>query len=528
MKSVNMKENSEHHIELDFSIETETRLKACEFWWNKIDNYKGTPVRSCRHAITYRDRLGSGEHGGVPLWCELKSQLGAVKTETGELLSFFAAHSRANTEFDIEAISRYFESNHKKITIDFLIDEDEMIESNESQSDSLYFGLVNPVIVDKILEHKGFVIRPIDVVQLFDTSVTQPGGHPDTIITNLGIRTKGMEISPKDLIHCVMKIFPNTTVYRIAKPDHIWLGKGGKFVKDEWLRFPPPYGPKIGILTGNSPESGLALWQDILISYRKLYRNLTDVLMPEIVVHSLPEMGLSMELVEREEHVWEAINKAIVGLLEAGCKLITLACNTTIYFEEEIENLCRPYQAKFISIAEACIPAIKNALDATNSKTKGVGLVGIGPVIDMAGGYSGYKKHFLDNSIKVTPCSGEKLAYIMKNIGTDKDDIKSAIAKFRNMIQQQLPTVDVVVLSLTEISLVYRGHIDTMKKGQQSRKTFIDPLYELARYLVFLYLSFGFKISDVCQIPEIFNLDQKLIRHVYRDSTIENIGDNCG
>jgi len=87
-----------------------------------------------------------------------------------------------------------------------------------------------------------------------------------------------------------------------------------------------------------------------------------------------------MELVERENHVWAEMEKAIIALLETGCKILTIACNTTIYFEPRITQLCAKYGARFISIAEACMPGVRRALEDWNGEAD-VGLVGIGQLL---------------------------------------------------------------------------------------------------------------------------------------------------
>jgi hypothetical protein len=72
------------------------------------------------------------------------------------------------------------------------------------------------------------------------------------------------------------------------------------------------------------------------------------------------------------------------------------------------------------------------------------------------------------------------------------------------------------------VSLIYREHIATSSKSYKSKKVFIDPVFELSRYLVYLYLVQGLKESDVCQIPEDFELEKKLNKIIYADTTVQN------
>ncbi len=517
-------------LDLDEAISPEVkicgdRIDNSGVWWQASRNHNNTEVKSCKHAIKYRVRLGSGAYGGIPLWAELKTFLGvAVESSTGKKV-LFAAHTRANTEFRVPLIMNVLGLDAEKATIQKIFDEDvpqeeTELEANKAEnkefklSASEYFGKINPFNIDLILsEGLGVHVGMENIFQVFDESLKLPGGFPDTVMSNLGDRRLAFEIHPDDLIAIIKKLSPNSTIAKIAAPCPVWLGLMGKEKKDYWLHFPPATGPKIGILTGNAPESGITLCQDILDSIRDKYKNLADVFMPEMHIHSLPQMGLSMELISRDEHVWEEVKGAVGTLLKIGCKIITLACNTTIFYEPRIRTLCEKNGARFVSIAEACMPKIKQELQKTNGETS-VGLVGIGPVIDMEGPYSGYKRHLEAVGVNVSPCPGERVAFAVKSQGTEQ----AFVTGFRKLLNQNLAKEHVVVLALTEVSMLYREHIaPRMKKKKIPRpdrifveKTFIDSLFELGRYIAFLYLKNGYKESLVCQIPGDFKIDEKL------------------
>lgn len=469
------------------------RLEQTGARWRAAWNHQRTEALSCRHAARFRDRLGSGGNGGIPLWAELYSLLGfAVDDESGVKVPF-AAHARANTEFVNGRILEALGMKPGVARIQRVLDESE----DASVQDQPCYGRVNPFSVDLVFQRT--FQKPIDlrdVVQLFDQSLLLDGGRPDTVMSNLWDRRLAFEIQPDALISAVMALCPRSRVAQITEPSSIWLGVEGNPKKDYWLAFPPPFGPKIGILTGNAPESGLQLWEDLLEVLRARYEHLPDVLMPEVYVHSLPHMGLSMDLEEREDQVWHAMESAITRLLDVGCRIITLACNTTIYFEPRIVILCEKYGARFVSIAEACIPAIRAAFEKASGANT-VGLIGIGPVIDMTGPYSGYKRHLDAERISVTPCNGEELAFKAKNAGAN--DV--LVTYFRRLVNEKLSAARVIVLALTEVSMLYRRHIAKAKKGYKADRVFIDPLLELAKYLARMYVTRGYRDCAVCQIP---------------------------
>jgi aspartate/glutamate racemase len=487
------------------------RLSSTGIWWRSSRNHGETEARSCMHAVRFRDRLGSGANGGIPLWAELKSLVGFARDSVTAVEIPFAAHTRANTHFSDMALVTALGLNPTTTLIVKLFDDSHLeapVEKVAGQIDgaTAWFGRVNPFNIDLIVQDGQFSTIGLPAIyQVFDESLLLDGGTPDTVMTNLGERLYAFEANPKELIAAVSKIFPNTIVARISGPDQIWLGLQGTHPKDYWLNFPPPKGPKIGILTGNSPESGITLWQDILKVLRGLFPNLPDTLMPAVIVYSVPAMGLSMELVEREQEVRNVVIGNVNRLLSEGCKLITLACNTTIYFEPEINVLCKEWGARFVSIAEGCMPAVRSALLDTGANA--VGLVGIGPVVDFSGHYSGYKRWLESEGIPVTPCPADELAFEFKSRGT----VDRLLSKFRNLVSNSLPTNEpVVILALTELSIIYRDHQAKTPEKKRSSRVFIDPLQELAKYLCFTYLSSGYRECDVCQVPVTFDVEKKL------------------
>jgi aspartate/glutamate racemase len=494
------------------------RLASCGIWWRAVMNHDATEVYSCRHAVKFRERLGSGGNGGIPLWSELKSLVGIAVDEGAGTKVRFAAHTRANTRFSerllLDALGLRGENARIRMVFHDETDgrdaaevrSELTAEGDVAISGERWFGKVNPFNVDRVLaDFTAEEVRLEDIPQMLDESLELDGGVPNTLMSNLGSRTAAFEVQSADLISAVKKLSPRSFMARVAEPCPVWLGLAGRHRRDYWLQFPPARGPKIGILTGNSPESGMTLWRDMLGALRSLYSYLPDALMPEVDVHSIPEMGLSMELTTREEAVREVVRRGVGELLNAGCAIVTLACNTTIYYEPLIAELCEARGARFVSIAEACMPAVQRALQRADSTN--VGLVGIGPVVDMAGGFSGYKRYLEIGGIQVIPCPADRLAFAIKNQGP----VAELVTEFRRLMQSGLPSGHVVViLALTEASMVYREHIAKAAKNRRSEKTFIDPLLELGKYLTFLYLRQGYKHCRACQIPEDFDVDGKL------------------
>lgn len=480
-----------------------SRLSEAGRPWGESLNEGSEPAWSCMHAIRQRDRLGSGKNGGIPLWAELKSIVGIARSSDGKTTVPYAAHTRANTRIDEQSLIPALGLDPEETTLQSILDEDAeysegRLATGLREMRERWFGLVNPFTADWVLSELGELdLSLADVVQVFDTSLLLPGGVPDTVMTNLGDRRRAMELAPADLIGAVRALSCETHVREIAVPCPIWLGQSGRYRKDVFMNWPPPFGPRIGILTGNGPESGVTLWQDILATVRRLYPQVPDVLMPEVLVHSVPGMGLSMDLATREGDVREIVLGGIRDLLRLGCKLITTACNTTIYFEPEIAALCAEFDARFVSIAEAAVPAAVRAL-ATQPDETGVGLVGIGPVIDLAGEFSGYRPYLADAGISVATCAATDFAYEIKN----QPDATSRAATFGRLIKSLPKATGVVILALTEASIVFRRDVVPNLRKRSDSRLYVDALAELGAYMAFVYLVSGYLESEVCQIDE--------------------------
>ncbi|MBL8442639.1 MAG: hypothetical protein JNK52_01215 [Zoogloeaceae bacterium] len=64
---------------------------------------------------------------------------------------------------------------------------------------------------------------------------------------------------------------------------------------------------RIGIITGSGPETGVDLWTKVLRANRELLGSdcRGDLEAPEVVIFSVPELDLSMELERNDAAVWQ-------------------------------------------------------------------------------------------------------------------------------------------------------------------------------------------------------------------------------
>lgn len=408
--------------------------------WHVVS--RNSPATSCRDAAARRQRLGAS---GIPLHDELKS-LCVVVYRADHSRRLALLHARANARFDLELAARLLGASRPLARAS----EQELVKALGTS-----YGTVNP-----FSEARHFI-------QLFDDDVLSAYAPPHTMMTNLGEHTWAVEFEPASLIAALRREAPEVLVAEIT----------GNIGQNHQL-------PVIGIITGNGPESGMALWRYI---NAKVYQTLDaeqrmagDLSFPRVLVHSLPEMGLSMELALREDSVWREIEKAVREQCAAGATLLALACNTTPYFAEKIQALAEPYGARFVSIAEVAYQHLRrrNLDDVT--------LLGIPAVAEM-GARSAYRKLA---ELGVRPVDPkvlndlQELGYMVKRMGLTGQDNK-ALNKLQHIIRAGVDTGRVLI-ALTEISVLLERF--PKLKDRIGNVEVIDPLRLYGEYLASEFL----------------------------------------
>jgi len=284
-------------------------LKSQNVWHILSQNKK---VVSCSDAAANRDRLGNT---GIPIFDELKSELGFFINKEHKIQKVLV-HCRGNQKLDRLKISGILNSEYQRIT-----------GTKEIK------GLINPF---------GKQFRKLP--QIFDISTTKDFYPPYTMMTNAGDFEYALEFEVNSLIEALKNTSgeDNVIVEDIIRVDNY----------NGYKRH------KIGILTGNGPDSGILLWKKINESIKNELENRLnysfrgDLSYPEIVVSSVPDMGISMELDNRLNATENTVIKSAINLCQNGVTLMCIACNTTQFFKEKVEEICNLYNVKFVSIPE--------------------------------------------------------------------------------------------------------------------------------------------------------------------------------
>jgi aspartate racemase len=407
---------------------------------------RNVKVLSCKDARSNRIRLG---HKGIPLFDELKSIVFRGYTHAGKEI-IIAAHCRGHMNIITQRI----------VSICSLCKEPEILPEEELKSRfDMQFGTVNPIILD--LNSGGTIIN------IFDVSLTEPLAKcPGTMMTNAGNHTWGIEIDPEVLIPKIR----NGYIYDVAEADK----------ELEYYEVPQLTNPKsIGIITGNGPDSGIALWSRINSYFSEMLGEhfLGDISLPKVSIVSLPAMGLSMELDKRDGATLETISEAINKMLSNDVDLLALACHTTHYYTDKIRNLFEKSDRRFISMPETVMNYIKN-----NNLTD-LAIIGINYVANLQE-YSAYSE--LKNFDIEVP-STEVLSKFHE-IGYDIKKMKNlypVFQKFTSLLRTDIKAENIIV-ALTELSIL----VESQKK-KYKYKNIIDPLDIYGKELSRLSLGLG-------------------------------------
>ncbi|HEY6350041.1 MAG TPA: aspartate/glutamate racemase family protein [Candidatus Angelobacter sp.] len=388
-------------------------------------------VRSCPDAAQRRNRLGNE---GIPLFDELKTSVGLCDSPLGR--RYIAVHCRGHQLLDERKLATVLGCPFARLA------EEELTEQFSAEK-----GLVNPF---------GLAQRA-DVQQIFDKTVLDSYFPPNTMMTNLGHLCYAVEFHASEVVEAL-----DATV--------------ADLVQEQGTHVPKVH--SLGILTGNGPESGILLWQLINAHIRnhssKIFRG--DYSFPSVFVESLPGMGLTMELRERERDVRPIVLEGVRRLCDRGATVVGVACNTTQYFADEIAEVCEKNGAQFVRMAEETASYLRR------QGIKTFDFIGIGAVLDFAG-WSGFGKALSDFDIK-TPSEESRLrigqlAYKVKNeVVTGR-----TITKLRDLINET--QTEVVVVALTELSIL----LADQKAKKRSQKHFVDTLEILAEKMADIYIQ---------------------------------------
>jgi aspartate/glutamate racemase len=317
------------------------------------------------------------------------------------------------------------------------------------------YGIVNP-----FLDFRSHV-------QIFDEDLLNRYTPPHTMITNAGERTWAIEFKVPEVINALRRESEQVLVARIAIPP-----AEGKRV------------PIFGIVTGNGPESGMALWrylnEEVRLAYLAVGPFYGDVSYPRVLIESRPDMAVAMDFPDREDLLWQTIEAAVGNLCDRGATHIAIACHTSQYFGGRIREFLSGSPVEFVSAADVTF----DYLQASGSNE--VTILGV-PVVADLGPFSGYCSLA---TLGVHPLDHRSAAHLQRAALLVKDADPKCASAALNRLQHVLRTsvhTPTVLVALTELSVLLAAYPHL--REQIAGKIVVDPLRLYARALAGIYVQ---------------------------------------
>jgi aspartate/glutamate racemase len=430
--------------EIDEAGAPESVRRTVEFFrrrnlWFRLA--RNPAVTSCREAAARRQRLGKQ---GIPLYDELRSYCGAAYYPDHSR-RVVLSHCRANAHFDLNALARILGAA-KPIA---------RVPSSELIGQNADYGTVNP-----FSDLRRYV-------QVFDEDLLNSYTPPNTMITNAGERTWAVEFHVSEVIEALRSESAEVLVGRIAIP------------KTEGKRL-----PVFGIITGNGPESGMALWRNLNDEVRASCLASSglcgEMSYPQVFVESSPDMGVAVDFPDRREALWRAIEAVVTHLCARGVTHIALACHTAHYFTDHIRQFLSGSGVEFVSAAEVARDYLRTV------DPQDVTIIGV-PAVANLGPHSAYR-FLADLGVRPLDCRSaatlQELAHLVKDTDS-KSMATGALNRLQHVLRSRVHTSKVLT-ALTEISVLLDRY--PRLKDNLAGKTIIDPLRLYGRALADIYL----------------------------------------
>ncbi len=377
---------------------------------------RNVPVVSCPDAARNRQRLGKV---GIPLWDEMKTRLYKTTEDHGDP-RYIMVHCRGDRKIQ------------EKLLKETLGISDEMYEveiGELTEKFGMVKGLVNPF--------GSFWME--NSTQVFDKDLVRNLAPPGTMMTNAGENTWAIEFKVLELIEkCKNGITTAICEHDSTTAKGLWGVRKKK---------------KIAIITGNAPESGTLLLEMINANIRKQLGELSlgDISLPEFVLYSIPELGLTMELDKRENDIWEKLSGTINKACGAGADVLCIACNTTQFYNQKVDAICKSWRTRYISVTGAL------QLYLYEHDIQKAVIAGIKYVAENSE-WSAFHKELRDVQLVALMENEvgflEKLAYDKKT--GKKESLKQGIQSILRTIENgksQLKKTIPFILALTEVSI---------------------------------------------------------------------------
>lgn len=205
----------------------------------------------------------------------------------------------------------------------------------------------------------------------------------------------------------------------------------------------PPERHRIGVITGSGPEAGIDLWTKVLAATREQLagRYEGDLDAPEVVIYSVPALGLSMELPRNDEPVWQTL-AATATTMAKQVEAYAIACNTLNVYASKLQALQLP--SRLVSMQDVLQQYLRER------RIEHVALLGSAPVMALDA-WSAYRELSQWVHVELPADTGalHQIIYDVKAKGGSASDL---VQRFEGILASL--RAPVVLLACTELPLI--------------------------------------------------------------------------
>jgi aspartate/glutamate racemase/prolyl-tRNA editing enzyme YbaK/EbsC (Cys-tRNA(Pro) deacylase) len=386
-------------------------------------------VFSCKDARSNRKRLG---HIGIPLFQELKSIVFKGTTNSRKDV-VIATHCRGHVNIDVDKICRLCSLNERPT----IMPQEELIKRY-----GMDFGTVNPFLFE--LNSRANFINIFDENLIFK-SINCFG----TMMTNAGDHTWGIEFEPQMLID----VAKNSRVELISTTENTSV----------CYDLPQIIPRSIGIICGNGVGFGIELWRIVISNFRSALKHHFngDISCPEIKIHSLPILGLSVEFDQRKDFIEQEILKSLETI--SNIDLLALTCLNNYCFDTKIRCLTESTDGSFISMAETVVDYI------VDERLTDVAFISVN--FDFFNNYKELFSKLGELNIEVLSTEfNDKIVELVYEVN-QQSNLYSSFRKFLSLLNQYIKSENIIIIS-QELSLLYY----TFKNKKYIKRNIADIL----------------------------------------------------
>lgn len=386
-------------------------------------------ARSCRDAANRRTRLGAT---GIPLWDELKSYLGIARDADGTEQYVFV-HCRGDRRINLDRVADAINAVPRRLSPSAL------------ESLGMEYGLVNPFPL-WVTEDKS---RHRSVVQVFDEDLLTPIGIPGTVMTNAGDLTWSVELRAEELARALDDVV-------VAEVSEIDPREGARPL---WAVSPSA----LGIIAGTDTAAKLVslIINDVRHGLPRIARG--DLWLPRITVAGVPGLGL-VRGGQPGVNTCAALRESALAICGGGADILSVAEHISLEDAADVREIAAQHHATCVTLADSVGGWLRG------HHVERLALLAVKPIADL-GPHSPYREPLAGLAVEAVDDQTLDRVHELANAVRSHGATRKHLGELRDILRSG-PDADVVVLAMSELSLVF----ETQHSPSRSGRWIIDAL----------------------------------------------------